>query len=135
MAGAWGGGEPLLMRECGGEGGSRSLEEVVGHLNAQSTCFHWAHGGCRCRRHRGWVRTGKSALFLWLARPTPERRRETIPAAPGARRGGSLRGAASLQREPEAAVGVSDGVAVVAVAACGRFALPPIPAIGFLLHF
>lgn len=43
-------------------------------------------------------------------------------------------GAASLQREVEAAAGVSDGIAVAA-AACGRFALPPTPAIGFLLHF
>lgn len=89
--GVWGGAAPPAGVWRGG-GGSRSLEEVVGHLNAQSTCFHRAHGGCRCRRHRGWVRTGKSALFLSLARPTPERRREGIPAAPGAWRGGSLRG-------------------------------------------
>lgn len=122
---------------CGsvtGRGGSRSLKEVVGHLNAQSTCFHRAHGGCLCRRHRGWVRTGESALFLPLARPTPERRREGSPAAPGAWRGGPRWGAAGSQREVEAAAGVSDGIAVAA-AACGGFALPPTPAVGFLLRF
>lgn len=56
-------GEPLLpLPGARRGGGSRSLEEVVGHLSAQSTCFQRAHGGRRCRRGR--VRAGMGALFL-----------------------------------------------------------------------
>lgn len=61
-------GEPLLLLPGARRGGgSRSLEEVVGHPSAQSTCFQRAHGGRRCRRGR--VRAGTGALFL--CRPGP----------------------------------------------------------------
>lgn len=112
------GGSRSSRGSVAGRGGSRSLEEVVGHLNARSTCFHQAHG----RRRRGWVRAGKSALFLSLARPAPKWRREGIPAAPGAWTGGVRRGAASLQRAVEAAASVSDGIAVHVA---GLLVLPP----------
>lgn len=53
----------------GGEKGSRSLEEVVRHLNAPSTCFSQTYGGSS-RRHLDWARIRERFVPLaWRFRP------------------------------------------------------------------